>query len=87
MNDLTYPDLFKKTVLVTGASSGIGKAFAEQFAKDGYHVVLSSRSQETLEANAKDLRARYKVFVTVLVPGPQGLRISSQSVNAKLRID
>lgn len=86
MNDLTYPDLFKKTVLVTGASSGIGKALAEQFAKDGYHVVLTARSQEALEAIANDLRTRYKVFATVLVADletQEGAKKLHQQVKAK----
>jgi uncharacterized protein len=52
---------------VTGASCGIGKAWAEQFAKDGYHVVLTARNQEALEAIANDFRDRHKVFATVLV--------------------
>jgi uncharacterized protein len=86
MNDLTYPDLFKKTVLVTGASSGIGKALAEQFAKDGYHVVLSARTQDKLEAIAQDLRTRYKVFATVVVAdleSPEGAKKLHQQIKAK----
>ena len=83
MNDLTYPDLFKKTVLVTGASSGIGKALAEQFAKDGYHVVLSARSQDKLEFIAEDLRSRFKVFATVVTADletPEGARQLHQQI-------
>jgi uncharacterized protein len=86
MNDLTYPDLFKKTVLVTGASSGIGKALAEQFAKDGYHVVLTARNQEALEVIANDFRDRHKVFATVLVADletEEGARRLHQQVKAK----
>lgn len=86
MNDLTYPDLFKKTVLVTGASSGIGKALAEQFAKDGYHVVLSARSQDKLEFIAEDLRTRFKVFATVVTADletPEGARQLHQQIKAK----
>jgi short-subunit dehydrogenase len=42
----------KKRALITGASSGIGKATALAFAKAGIDVVLVSRSQEKLEAVA-----------------------------------
>jgi short-subunit dehydrogenase len=38
-----------KTVLITGASSGIGKDFALRIAQDGARVILASRSKENLE--------------------------------------
>lgn len=48
-----------KTVLITGASSGIGKAFAELFAKEGYRVVLASRNEEKLNGIAHELHGRF----------------------------
>ncbi|MFK8000893.1 MAG: SDR family NAD(P)-dependent oxidoreductase [Polyangiales bacterium] len=42
--------------LVTGASSGIGYAFAEQLAKEGLNVVLAARSRARLEAVSQKLR-------------------------------
>lgn len=46
-----------KTVIVTGASSGIGEAVARRFSAEGANVVLVSRSQDKLDAVAADLPA------------------------------
>ena len=42
-------------MLVTGASGGIGKAIALEFARDGAVVVVSSRNEEKLQALAQQL--------------------------------
>ena len=54
-----------KTVVVTGASSGIGRGVAERFAAEGANVAIVSRSREDLEAVARDLDAER----TLIVPG------------------
>ena len=44
-----------QTAVITGASSGIGKALAQQFAAHGYDVVLVARNRAALEDAARDL--------------------------------
>ena len=43
-----------KKIWITGASSGIGKAVAEKFAKEGWQVAVSARRKEILDEMAKD---------------------------------
>ena len=44
----------QKKIWITGASSGIGKAVAEKFAKEGWQVAVSARRKELLEDMAKN---------------------------------
>ncbi|MBO8162420.1 MAG: SDR family oxidoreductase [Brevibacillus sp.] len=57
----------KGTVLITGASNGIGKELAECFAKDGHHLILIARSADKLQRLAAELSARYTIQVKVIV--------------------
>lgn len=49
--------LQNKTILITGASSGIGKAMALRAAKDGATVVLAARTADKLESVAQEVTA------------------------------
>ncbi len=56
-----------KTALITGASGGLGKDFAEIFAREGYQLILVARSQEKLQSITQELEDKYKVKVLYLV--------------------
>ncbi len=53
-----------QTALVTGASGGIGLDLAECFAADGYDLILTARSADALETEAKRLADKYGVGAT-----------------------
>ena len=48
-----------KTVLITGASSGIGEGCARKFASEGARLILNARSTDKLERLAEELKERY----------------------------
>lgn len=63
---MTRPAAHPKTVLITGASSGIGQALAHHFAQDGYQLVLAARGVARMQALADELQQRFNVLVTVI---------------------
>lgn len=56
----------RETVLITGASAGIGASLAKQFAAGGFDLVLVARSVDKLEALAETLKADHAIAVTVM---------------------
>lgn len=56
----------KPTVLITGASSGIGATYADRFAARGHDLVLVARNAERLERVGESLRNRHGVGVELI---------------------
>src|SRR6478735_2252306 len=56
-----------KIILITGATSGFGKAMAEKFAAGGWNCIITGRRADRLEALAKELQTSYKVQTLSLV--------------------
>lgn len=55
------------TALITGGTSGIGAAFADELASRGMNLVLVARNEESLKAKADSLEKKYGVEVETLV--------------------
>ena len=61
-------DTRRPTVLITGASAGIGAAFARVFAEHNFDLALTARRMSRLQSIAEEVRGRWDVNVH-LVPG------------------
>lgn len=80
-----------QTALVTGASAGIGVDLAECFAKDGYNLILSARSDAALKEVAARLAQKHNVTATAIavdlgVPGG-GAKLAEQIKAKGLSVD
>nr|WP_294781577.1 SDR family oxidoreductase [uncultured Flavobacterium sp.] len=56
----------KPYALITGASKGIGKSIAYEFARQGYPILLLARSEEELKTLSNDLQEKYLINVLAL---------------------
>ena len=74
-----------QTALITGASGGLGKAFAEIFAEHGFDLVIVARSMEKLQSVAAELERKNHVKVTCIdedISNPDGAKKVYERVKA-----
>lgn len=57
----TFKSAYGEWAIITGSTSGIGKAIAMEVAKKGVHVVLVARRQFLLDEVAKDIKDKHRV--------------------------
>ncbi|NQW37171.1 MAG: SDR family NAD(P)-dependent oxidoreductase [Flavobacteriales bacterium] len=55
-----------KTLFITGATSGFGKAIAQRFAKEGNNLIITGRRAERLENLKQELSKKYNIKVLTL---------------------
>lgn len=55
-----------KTVFITGATSGFGKATAELFAENGYNLIITGRRQERLDTLSEKLKLKHHIDIISL---------------------
>ena len=80
-----------KTVLITGASSGIGKAYAYEYAKRGNALIITARRENILREIAEDISMKYHVscdIITIdLSEAGAAEELMKQADERKLRVD
>ena len=80
-----------QTVLITGASGGLGAEFAGIFAAEGYDLVLTARQTDKMEKLSSRLQEKYPVKITVLfsdLSRPDGAELLYEEIKKRgIRID
>lgn len=71
----------QKTVLITGATSGIGEAAAKIFAKNGCRLILTGRREDRLADFSNKLIAEFGIEILPLVFDVRQLEAVQQAVN------
>ena len=80
----------KARALVTGASSGLGAAFAERLAQDGYDLIIVARRRDKLEELADQLKSKYQTKVEVLAADlskPDMMRFVEERITQDIELE
>ncbi len=87
----TGPRMAGKTVLITGATGGIGKATAIGLAVLGAHLAITGRDRDRTEDVAREIRAagggRVEVFVADLSAQSEVRRLADEVLQSLPRLD
>lgn len=80
-----------QTALITGASGGLGAAFAQELAARGMNTILVARSTDKLQALASELTAKYRqrndVIALDLVPSGAASSLAQKVADLGLQVD
>ena len=76
----------RKTVLITGASSGIGRTFAQAYAEKGYRLILCARRTDRLEQLAEQLDTECRIISCDLSEEEQCLKLLEDIANEHIDI-
>jgi short-subunit dehydrogenase len=57
----------KEVALITGGTSGIGAAFAQHFAKQGYDLIITGLPNDKISLNVDELKEKYNVKVEIIL--------------------
>src|SRR5690349_12818360 len=68
--------------LITGATSGIGKASAELFAKNGWNLIITGRRKDRLEKFAEELQKKFKIKTLCLHFDVRDLKEVAKSIDS-----
>src|SRR5262249_9531732 len=79
--------LSNKVVVITGASSGIGRETARRFAREGASVVLAARREDVLKRLAEDLGPRTLAVPTDVTDESSVQRLADKAVETFGRLD
>lgn len=71
----------KKIILITGATSGFGKAITYTFAAAGWNCIITGRRKDRLETIATDLQTKYAIQVLSLVFDVQDRKRVTDTLN------
>ncbi len=79
MSNTNFVTRYGQWALITGATSGIGRAFAYALAQHGIDLVLSGRNRSELDKLARDLTQQHEIITRVVV-----LDLSEQNASQRL---
>jgi NADP-dependent 3-hydroxy acid dehydrogenase YdfG len=87
MKDFDYSNLMEKVIVITGASSGIGAALAEQLAAGGASLVLAARRMDALQTVAERCGGAALAVATDVTRRDEVVRLVQRALQRFQRID